>query len=196
MIYLSVGTRHMNENGWSRLWGHMVTPESGWSSIESGRYWAVDNGVFTGKFDAKEYLAFLGSRTPDRHCLFATAPDVLGDAGATMSKYHEWRNKMQPWPVAYVAQDGQENMALPECDAVFIGGTTDWKLGPSAECIREAQERDIWVHVGRVNTGKRIRHFALLGVDSVDGSALAYGPERNKRWIEAALLQRPLFEHP
>ena len=58
-------------------------------------------------------------------CLFATAPDVVGDAQATLRRAY-----MLGWiryaglPAALVAQDGLEHLAIPwdDFDALFLGG--------------------------------------------------------------------------
>jgi len=58
--------------------------------------------------------------------------------------------------------------------ALFVGGSTRWKLGPhAATLIREAKWCAKWVHVGRVNTLRRIAWCKALGVDSIDGSGFA-----------------------
>jgi hypothetical protein len=57
------------------------------------------------------------------------------------------------YPAALVAQDGLED--LPICwssfDALFLGGTTRWKLGSAAaRFAQQARQRGVWVHMGRV----------------------------------------------
>jgi hypothetical protein len=79
-------------------------------------------------------------------------------------------------PIALVAQDGQERLPVPwdHFEALFVGGSTQWKLGPHATAlIRQAKRRGKWVHVGRVNTVRRITWFKALDVDSIDGSGFA-----------------------
>jgi hypothetical protein len=56
--------------------------------------------------------------------------------------------------------------------------------------IRRAQALGKWVHVGRVNTIRRIRRFQRMGVDSVDGTCLCYGPTKNRARLEPQLLMR------
>lgn len=180
-------------------WGILTTPQRwGKRPILEGRIWAADNGAFTKRFDPDAFMAFLEKMRPyqDR-CLFAVAPDVVGDAKATLALYGEWRERIRAlgYPVAYAAQNGAEALPLPPCEAVFIGGDTAWKLGPGAAAvIARARREGKWVHVGRVNSRRRIRHFQLLGVDSVDGTHHAFmGLERSRRLLEPALKQKPLF---
>lgn len=47
------------------------------------------------------------------------------------------------------------------------------------ERARAAQARGLHCHMGRVNTRGRIRDAAMDGYDSVDGTGLAFGPDRN-----------------
>jgi hypothetical protein len=165
--------------------------------IIEGRLWACDNEAFTGKFTEERFFGHLERLEPYRAtCLFVSCLDAVGDSVATLERWHEWSGRIRTdgWPVAFVCQDGQMPDGIPECDAVFIGGTTEFKLSPIADdCIREGKRRGIWVHVGRVNSGRRIRHFQLMEVDSVDGTAPCYGPDIHERKFSRSLAQRSLF---
>lgn len=140
-----------------------------------GRF-AIDNGAFT-RFDAKGFLSLLEREKPRRElCRFIAVPDVVGSARRTLESFHHWKNQLGQWPLALVCQDGQEALPIPwdEIDAVFIGGSTEWKLSRYAvECIKTAQLLGKWVHVGRVNTPTRFDRFEKLGVDSIDGSGIS-----------------------
>ena len=63
--------------------------------------------------------------------------------------------------------------------------------------MREARLLGKWVHVGRVNSWRRIHHAAIWGADSVDGTYLAFGPRANgarlTRWLEGLGAQEPLL---
>ncbi len=103
-------------------------------------------------------------------------PDVVGDARRTMEVFWHFYDNLRGWPKALVAQDGIEDIEIPwrSIEAVFIGGTTEWKMSPRAVAvIRAAQWLGKWVHVGRVNTPGRFEYFEQLGADSLDGSGLA-----------------------
>jgi len=188
----------MNENKWPPYWGHLFTPYEFVPIVEAGRLWVADNGVFTRGFDWKEMRTFLEKMEEHKEtCLFVVVPDSVGNSVETLCMYRHWawRIKDMGWPIAFVGQDGQENLPMPEYDALFIGGTTDWKMGRGARrCIWQAQKRDKWVHVGRVNTQRRIAYFQMLGVDSVDGTCLTFGPEINRWRLEKQLAQLPLLD--
>ena len=146
----------------------------------------LDNGVFGKGYPGDEkWLEWITKHQPiaDR-VLFVVAPDVVGDARATFERSTPFLPIIRDlsFPAAYVAQDGQEDFEPPwdDFDVLFIGGTTDWKLGPHAtRLIRQAKARDKWVHAGRVNSRRRFAHFELLGADSCDGTYLAFGPDVN-----------------
>jgi len=139
----------------------------------AGIPWAADNGAFAG-LDAAAYVRMLDRLDGVAGCLFVTVPDVVGDAEATRDLWTEWLGECtsRGLPPAWVAQDGAGPDDIPEaCAAVFVGGSTAYKLGPqSADVIREAKRRGLWVHMGRVNTLRRLRYAASMGCDSVDGT--------------------------
>ena len=124
-------------------------------------------------------------------CLFVVAPDVVGDARATWERSAPWLAKVRKagYPVALVAQDGAEEHAamwdeIDAWDALFIGGTDDWKLSSWARAVaHEAHLSAKWVHVGRVNSWRRLSRLAAWDVDSVDGTYLRFGPTVNGRTL-------------
>ena len=62
-------------------------------------------------------------------------------------------------------------------DALFIGGSTSWKLGPGAAAVAyDAKLRGKWVHMGRVNSLRRMRYAESIGCDSADGTTLRFSP--------------------
>lgn len=164
--------------------GQIVTPASG-NRIVPGVPWCADNAAYAGRYPGDAaYLGWLSARTArmDR-CAFATAPDIVGAAAATFARSAPMLERIRAlgYPAALVAQDGLEYLPVPwdTFDVLFLGGTTEWKLGPAAAHLTaEARHRGLTVHMGRVNSLKRLRYAASLGCHSVDGTHLAYGPDR------------------
>jgi hypothetical protein len=120
--------------------------------------------------------------------LWVSAPDVVADARATVARFQMWAPVLQHYrlPIAFVAQDGQAALPVPwdEIACVFIGGSTTWKVGPHAEAlIQEAHRKGKWVHVGRVNTLKRMWWFSSLPVDSIDGTCFSKWPDKFIPWM-------------
>jgi hypothetical protein len=114
-------------------------------------------------------------------CLFLVVPDVVGNHTETRHLFNVWRDelKQSKMPLAYVLQDGCTNAEIPwsEIKAIFIGGTTKWKLGREVvEIVRHAIGLGLWVHMGRVNSLARMDYAAQIGCLSVDGSKAARWP--------------------
>lgn len=165
--------------------GCIDTPAQGNRPVP-GAWWAADNGCFGKGYPGDEaWLAWLRDHPGDRaHCLFATAPDVVADAAATLARSAPWLPVIRSlgYPAALVAQDGLEALPVPwdDFDVLFIGGSTEWKLGPhAARLTRDAKARGKHVHMGRVNSARRFAYAQLIGCDSVDGTYLAFGPDTN-----------------
>lgn len=195
MIYMTPQSSDISSK--SAHWGVIVSPRRWSFKLEWHRAWCMDADTFSLPFQPDAYFAALDKLIPYMNtCKFVVVPDTVGNAVATLWQFRQWawRIKERGWPVAFVAQDGQEAMPLPpEYDALFIGGTTDWKMSEHADrLIRQAQRAGKWVHVGRVNSRKRIRHFQLIGVDSVDGTSIAYAPDKHYKRFDYQLFQRPL----
>lgn len=165
--------------------GFIDTPAQG-NRRPSDVIWCADNGCFgTGYPGDTAWLAWLaGNSTDAGSCLFATAPDVVGDAVATLARSapHLPVIRALGYPAALVAQDGLEHLTVPwdTFDVLFIGGTTTWKLSPTAALLAaEAKAHGKWVHMGRVNSARRFRYAHHIGCDSVDGTYLTFGPDIN-----------------
>lgn len=168
--------------------GVMMTPKSGMRLERTLRYpiWAADNDCFSPKrvFDLDRYLSWLEAMSPAAGtCLFATAPDVVADAEATWERSREVLPRIRGlgYRAALVAQDGMEETRVKwsAFDCLFIGGTTAWKLSEAAfGLIREAKARGKTVHMGRVNSRRRLLLAASVGCDSADGTVLAFGPDK------------------
>jgi hypothetical protein len=193
--------------------GAIITPAQG-NRLPPVTAWCADNGCGPGA-DGKAgggypgdraYLLWLShmSAQGGRRCLFATAPDVLGDAAATIERSAPFVYKFRAWfglPPAFVAQDGLEHLDVPWhwFDVLFLGGSTPWKLGPAARMLAaEAKARGKRVHMGRVNSLRRMRYARAIGCDSADGTFIRFGPERRLPealgWLRDANDQGVLWE--
>ena len=168
--------------------------------------WCADNECFVAeKFSPARFVRLLEQFTAEERarCLFAVAPDVVGDAVATLARFSRWGRLIRHelgFPVAFVGQDGAEHTPIPwsEFDCWFIGGSTEWKLSdPSRRLADEARRRGKHVHMGRVNTHRRIRLARSWGCDTVDGTFLTFGPDQNLprllRWMREVNSQGDLF---
>lgn len=185
----SQAMRVLSESDYRQHCGMLIAPNNGKSPAEAyrmGIWWAMDNSAFVG-FNATKFNALLHKyREYQSLCLWAVAPDVVGNATATRSQFDLWQPIIAGfgYKVAFVAQNGIEHTEIPwpKFSCLFIGGDTAFKLGTQVVAlIREAKAQGKWVHMGRVNSKKRVHYALTIGCDSVDGTGMAmYNNELKK----------------
>jgi len=191
--------------------GMIVTPKQG-NKLMAGVTWCLDNGCGPGKDgqigggypgDAK-FLELLDKyRAYSDDCLFVVAPDVLCDAAATLARSEPMFTEIRKrgYKAALVAQDGLEHIKdqIPwdKFDCLFIGGSTEWKLGKAARrLIRLARKYGKWIHMGRVNSYKRLAYAHSIGCDSADGTYCVRKPSycvpKVLEWLKNSRHRVPL----
>jgi hypothetical protein len=198
MIYLS-GRLKVEKIGQRLDIGIMLGYREG--SLSHGRghlekvLWAADNGCFTNPdLNVDNYIAWLTNLAQYKEtCLFATAPDVVGDSRATWERSKEILPVIRKlgYPAALVVQDGIEAGPIKwdDFDCLFIGGSTEWKLSTNTHWLcREAIKQGKWVHMGRVNSFRRMLQARFAGCHSCDGTQLAFAPDKRleqlERWLD------------
>lgn len=184
--------------------GVMMTPMMG-NAVPDDRVWAADTGCFNAPHlhDDDRYLKWLRSNlTNAAVCLFATAPDVVGDAEATLTRSKPMFDRIRDvgYPAALVAQDGLEELPIPwdSFDALFVGGRNDWKFSDRAfGLMAEARLRGKWVHAGRVNSYTRLVRMRQVGANSADGTFVKFAPDTNverlRGWLRKLEVQPDLL---
>lgn len=148
--------------------------------------WAADNDAFAA-WDEKRFLRMLDNLSDIPGCRFVSCPDVVADADRTHERYEQYKHEItdRGMPVAIVAQDGLSGPLDPripwdEIDAIFIGGSTEFKLGmEAAQIVGYAKQLGKWAHMGRVNSFRRIRYAHSIGCDSVDGTNYSMFTDKN-----------------
>lgn len=175
--------------------GHLLCPRS--RNLPWSATWAADNSAFS-SFDESAWLRMLDRIAFQPGCLFVTLPDVVGNASRTLALYHQHVGRVleRGLPPGFVLQNGITHTPGVPNDAValFLGGDTAFKLGPVArQFAGEARRRGLWVHMGRVNSTKRVQYAAAIGCHSVDGSGFAkFADVMFPRFAEA--VRRPMLE--
>lgn len=162
----------------------LLTPLTRRSRKRLDGMYAIDNGAYS-RFRKDAFLSLLDREMHSiPFCRFVAVPDVVGSARRTLEVFERWIPKLNGWPLALVVQDGQQSLPIPweAITAIFIGGTTEFKLSKHAfEIIKASQALDKWVHVGRVNSPERFTYFETLGCNSIDGTGIAqYSAMRDK----------------
>lgn len=149
----------------------------------------VDNSAFSG-FDEARYLRMIGKiKNEEVPISWITVPDLVGNAKITLEMFYDWsvRPELKYMPLALCAQDGLENMEVPwdSFECLFIGGTTRFKLSQHAEKLgKEALRRGKMLHMGRVNSDKRLKYAYEIGCHSVDGTSYS---QYNEKYLLHAL---------
>jgi hypothetical protein len=167
--------------------GHLFSP-GGWRRPDPAFPYAIDNGAFAAweagrPFDVEAFLGLLErlKREPVQPEWIAV-PDVVMDREATLSQWQHWAPVVADLgvPLAFVVQDGMKAVDVPgEAAVIFVGGSTPWKWLTLPMWCEQGRR----VHVGRVNTARRLRQCMRLGVESCDGTGYFKG---NRRQLDAA----------
>lgn len=112
-------------------------------------------------------------------------PDIVGGGQASLDRslrfLEQHRNGFLGEQVAHwllVVQDGMtpaEVRPLLERHhlGIFVGGSTAWKWSTVHDWAEVGLDLGCYVHVGRVNTSRRMRLCRDLGVSSADGSSVS-----------------------
>jgi hypothetical protein len=164
--------------------GILLTPFSQRSTPSPEWAWAADNGCFSSRWNYETWSSWLATRPQPGKALFAVVPDVVANHKQTVEQWQQHHTFVQNlgFKAAFVLQDGATYDTIPwhQLDCLFIGGTTEYKLSQDAKQFTQyAKSLGKWVHMGRVNSQKRIELAVGWGCDSADGTFLAFGPDIN-----------------
>jgi len=168
--------------------------------------YCLDNGAWsehrgTASFDPaafRELVERLGPRAD-----FVVSPDVVGGGRESLRLSVKWLPELLQTcrRVLIPTQDGLTKRDLrpylgPRV-GLFVGGSDEHKLGTLRQWGALASSVGCWLHVGRVNSARRIEYCGIAGADSFDGSGAArFGPiklELYERARRAASVQTSLF---
>ncbi len=192
-----------------RRLGCITTPSQG--NVTFPDEWDViaDNGCFGGRWEEGDWHRWLIGLS--RSVRWAVAPDVFDPSGAachqaTVERWERYAPMMRRhgFTPAFVAQVGCSPTNLPDdAEVVFLGGTDDYKLGPDGASVAvEAKRRGCWLHMGRVNSWRRLTYADRIGCDSVDGTYIARWPDTNLpkllEWVDRLETKKAhprLFPH-
>lgn len=167
--------------------------------------WFVDNGAWSCfrqqlPFDADAFRAALDRWGPGSD--FVVAPDVVAGGLESLAFSRSWERECRQRSksaVYLVVQDGMsvEDVAAEPYwfDGLFVGGSTAWKERTMHAWGALAQERGLPLHVGRVNSDRRLRLAIDAGASSVDGTSPSRFSVNTARLARVAQEPRhpPLF---
>jgi len=147
-----------------------------------GMPWCLDNGAWSAHVRGVEWQGAPFRDLVEAHgsgADFVVAPDVVAGGRQSLMRSVSWL----PWlvdrcpRVLIAVQDGMTPADLRPVIGgpigLFVGGSTEWKLSTLSAWGDLAAAAGVWLHVARVNTGRRIRMCASVGADSFDGSGVS-----------------------
>ena len=135
--------------------GLLVTPATGYErQVGAFPFWAADNGCFAqgATFDLGAFLAWLDQLAPHRAaCLFAVAPDVVGDMLRTWARSVDALPAIRAagYPAALVAQNGLDYDEATGALRILRAPAPGWWALEGAEYQRATAGRD-WSWSGLV----------------------------------------------
>lgn len=132
--------------------GCIITPRQGNKAFPCEWDVIADNGCYGGRWVEDRWADWL--RSLPRSIRWAVCPDVFDPSGApcheaTVERWARYAPMMarHGFTPAFVCQVGATADTIPEdAEVLFLGGTTEWKLGPVACSIVNRHSRDRWVH--------------------------------------------------
>jgi hypothetical protein len=168
--------------------GHLFSPGYQKGPHEFMPY-ALDNGAYArgDNWDEAGWKRMLDwaklSGQPPRWII---VPDVVGNRDGTLDKWWKYAPVAERygWPLAFAVQNGMTLKDVPsDASVVFVGGTLDWKW----KTLEMWCERFPRVHVGRVNSYKRLWQCHDSGAESCDGTGWMRGDQVQYRGLLAYL---------
>lgn len=174
------GTRRNLEALRAAGWRILISATGVWRN--EGFPYAIDNGAWTAynqqtKWDGVRFMVLV--KRMGRDADWVVIPDIVAAGLRSLEFSQTWL----PYVLRYThrgllaVQDGMEphhvEHLLGDRVGIFVGGSTEWKLQSMATWGELAKKTGCHLHVGRVNTAKRIFLCQSTGVDSFDGTSVS-----------------------
>jgi hypothetical protein len=143
--------------------------------------YALDNGAWSFHQRGEAFDGDMFRRALDRYAEAAdwiAVPDVVMGGRASLDLSLSWLAEVQERgrPVLLVVQDGMVDDDLAPLIGpnvgIFVGGSTGWKESSAARWGELARKHGAYLHIGRVNTVRRVQIAIDAGADSCDGTTL------------------------
>lgn len=145
-----------------------------------GMPYALDNGAWTAFQQGQPFDEGAFSRAVDllgEKADWIVVPDIVAGGMASLEFSLRWLDRLKGCPTRLLlaVQNGMEpndvRELLSPAVGLFVGGDTEWKLATVNQWGQLARRRNCYLHVGRVNSAKRIALCAAAGAHSVDGTS-------------------------
>lgn len=174
------GTRRnlkvMSDAGW-----RLIVSATGVLRSEGFKY-ALDNGAWTAFQQGKsldEGLFWNAVNKMGEGADWIVIPDIVGGGLRSLEYSLAWLEQLRGLPTRLLiaVQDGMTpndvRAYLNPSVGIFIGGSTEWKVATAGQWGTLSRRRNCYLHVGRVNSARRISICAAAGANSFDGSSVS-----------------------
>lgn len=199
-FFSRTGTRTTLAAAKKARWGILISAAGVWRT-EGFDLWVADNGAWSdhmagAPFNSSRFGRFVGwvaaqSRTgnPPR---WIVLPDIVMGGTASLDLSIQWLRWLRRIPAMaatrfmLVVQNGMDTCAdtltrlrriIGPAVGIFVGGDTDWKLKTKGFWRAFTYMLGAILHVGRVNSAKRIESCGKCEADSFDGSSISRFPK-------------------
>ena len=164
----------MRDHGW-----RVLVSAAGVLRHEGFKY-ALDNGAWSAftqgtPFDVPAFELALDKMGKGSDWI--VLPDIVAGGMPSLDLSLSWMDRCSSLaPVLIPVQNGMKAYDVrPHIGprvGIFIGGDTEWKISTMPMWGLLARESGCHLHVGRVNTRRRIKLCQMAGVDSIDGTSV------------------------
>jgi hypothetical protein len=160
-------------------WRLLISPLDMRTKLQSGFRYGLDNGAWSAYkkqhlFDETLFVQALARYGTGADWI--AIPDIVAGGMRSLEFSLRWHNRLTGIaPLLLPVQDGMiptdiQTLVGPQL-GIFVGGSTGWKLATMPQWGQLAKVAGCHLHIGRVNTARRIRLCAAAGADSFDGTS-------------------------
>lgn len=168
----------LRRHGWRLLLSPVGRRHGGWNT--HGMKYGLDNGAWSAHqagrpFDEDAFCAAVDELGDAADWI--VVPDVVCGGAESMRLSTAWLPRLEHVGplLLFPVQDGFSSDDVRQLVGprvgIFVGGSTEFKEQTLPVWAQICRERQAHLHVGRVNTVRRIRLCSLAGADSFDGSS-------------------------
>lgn len=149
--------------------------------FETKAFDTLDNGAWTAFQQGKSLNERLFLKAVDQMgegADWIVLPDIVAGGMRSLDYSRAWLDQLRgfPTPLLIAVQDGMEpddvRELLGPTVGIFVGGTTEWKEATAVQWGAIARRRNCYLHIGRVNSARRIAICAAAGASSFDGTSV------------------------
>jgi len=160
-------------------WRLLVSATGSWRN--EGFAYAIDNGAWTAHqsglpFDEARFMRLVWKMGEKADWI--AVPDIVTGGIQSLEFSLKWLPELRGIaPLLLPVQDGIRPRDIrayvgPEL-GIFIGGSTEWKIQTALFWGDLARDRKAHLHMGRVNSQRRIRIAQAAGCHSFDGTSVS-----------------------